>query len=447
MVLRLEHGVDLAHHLVEEVGLDREDHEILRAGLGGALDRPDPRHLLAAVLPDQLQAVVLDRGELRALVDHGHRMAGARELRRHQAADRAGADHADAHRPGRPLAVAERHLLHEGVAQGADALDRDLDGVAGAAHGADPDRGAAGDHVARQERHVARQEADQPVRLKDHVADRVVLALLAVEHGADRQTRRVEAGRDHRAEHAERVEALGARPLGEGRVLGDEVGGGDVVDAGVAEDVVLGLGLADVAAALADDDAELALVDHVAAVGGRPADGLAMGEEGARRLQEVERLVRLGDAQARGQRVEVVPQADHLGRRARGQHLDLGERQRRAGRPGILEHVALVHPDGRAIERAEPGLPLVLEPDPACHPYLPSLLPPCPACADHAGAAAPPARPAPADSPARPAAQPCRVRLPGSRGISHASACGASWRARRAQPRRGRKSRALAGAV
>ena len=70
---------------------------------------------------------VLDRGELGALVDHGHRMAGGGELRRHQAADRAGPDHADPHRARLTLDVLERHRLHELVAERADALDRDLD--------------------------------------------------------------------------------------------------------------------------------------------------------------------------------------------------------------------------------------------------------------------------------------------------------------------------------
>ena len=223
-------------------------------------------------------------------------------------------------------------------------FDRDFDCVARAAHGADPDRGAAGDHVARQERHVAREVAHQFQRREDHVADRIVLALLAIQHRADRERHRVEPGRDHRAEDAEGIEALGPRPLREGRVLRNDVGRGDVVDAGVAEDAVARLVLADVAAALADDDAELALIDHVAAVGLRPADGLAMGEERARRLEEVERLGRLHDAEARGERMEIVPEADHLGRHARRQRLDL---RRAAPSPGSA-------PDLRTCRRRGP---------------------------------------------------------------------------------------------
>ena len=49
-----------------------------------------------AVMPFELDAVLLDRGEMRALVDDRHMLARERELCRHQAADRAGADDADA---------------------------------------------------------------------------------------------------------------------------------------------------------------------------------------------------------------------------------------------------------------------------------------------------------------------------------------------------------------
>ena len=47
--------------------------------------------------------------------------------------------------------------VFERVAQRADAFDADLDGVARLAHRAHAQRGAAADHVARQQRHVTRQ--------------------------------------------------------------------------------------------------------------------------------------------------------------------------------------------------------------------------------------------------------------------------------------------------
>src|SRR3546814_3227301 len=92
----------IARHLVEEVRLHRQDHQVLRAGLCGGTHGLHLGDMLAAVLPDQLQAALLDRRQVRALVDDGDVVAGAliaglRKLCRHQAADRAGAYHAAPH--------------------------------------------------------------------------------------------------------------------------------------------------------------------------------------------------------------------------------------------------------------------------------------------------------------------------------------------------------------
>src|SRR3546814_12942136 len=71
-----------------------------------------------------------------------------------------------------------------------------------------------------------------------------------------------------------------------------------------AEDVVGCLRLGDFPAALADNDAQLALVDHRAVVAFRSPDRGAGGREGAGRLQEVKRLRRLGNLQLGGQGVD-----------------------------------------------------------------------------------------------------------------------------------------------
>src|SRR3989344_1695365 len=116
------------------------------------------------------------------------------------------------------------------VGQCADAVNDDLD-LAARFHRADADGRAAADDVARIKRHVPRNQAHDLRRLEDHVAHRVILPLLAIEQGLHVQVERVQAGGDDRAEHAEGVEALGARPLGEARILLEYFGGGDVVDA------------------------------------------------------------------------------------------------------------------------------------------------------------------------------------------------------------------------
>ena len=303
--------------------LHREDDDILLAGIGRLVDRLHLRGLDLAVMPLELEPVLLDRGEMRALVDDGDVLARERKLGRQQAADGAGADHADLLLLGRRAQqIRARQHLVEDVAEAADAVDHDVDDVVGVAHRAGAERGAAGDDVARHQRHVLGDGGDQPVRREEHVGDRIVLPFLAVQDGLDRQLHRIDAGRDHGTEHAEGVEALGTRPLLERLVLAQQIDGGDVVHAGVAEDVIAGLGLRDVEALLADDDAELALVDDLSGIGGRPLDRLVRRPIGIRRFKEPERLFRLLEIVLGRELMEIIPQADHLRGIARRQHAE-----------------------------------------------------------------------------------------------------------------------------
>src|SRR3954451_17837560 len=75
----------------------------------------------------------------------------------------------------------------ENIAEAADAIDHDLDDVMGVSHGAGAERGAAGDDVARHQRHVLGNRGDESVRREKHVGDRIILPLLAVQDGLDRQ--------------------------------------------------------------------------------------------------------------------------------------------------------------------------------------------------------------------------------------------------------------------
>ena len=180
--------VDVAHHLIEEMRLHRQHHDILLAGVGRLVDGLHFGGLHLAVMPFQLEAVFLDRGEMRALVDHGDVLARQREFGGQQAADGAGADHADLLLlRRRAQQIRARQHLVEHIAEAADAVDHDIDHVMGVGHGAGAERGAAGDDVARHQRHVLGNRGDQPVRREEHVGDRIVLPLLAVENGLDRQ--------------------------------------------------------------------------------------------------------------------------------------------------------------------------------------------------------------------------------------------------------------------
>ena len=80
------------------VGLDRQNHQILRAGVleGGGRGQVLGQ-VFRAVRPNQLEAVALDRLEVGALVDHRDLVARERQPRPEQAADGAGADDTNFH--------------------------------------------------------------------------------------------------------------------------------------------------------------------------------------------------------------------------------------------------------------------------------------------------------------------------------------------------------------
>src|SRR5258707_4562695 len=182
----------------------------------------------------------------------------------------------------------------------------------GARHYAGTERGAAGDHVARHQRHVLRYRRHELVGRKEHVRHGIVLHFLAIENGANDKLGGVQPSRDGGPEHTESVEALRARPLIESREFLHQIDGGDVVYAGVAEDVVLRLSFADVGALLADDDTEFALIDDAAVVARWAADGFTGRVIGIRRLEEIERVGWALEVVLGGELMEIIPQANHF---------------------------------------------------------------------------------------------------------------------------------------
>ena len=116
-----------------------------------------------------------------------------------------------------------------------------------------------------------------------------------------------------------------AGPLLKGLVLEQEFDRGDVIDAGVAEDVVVGFAGLDSAAGPADDDAELGLEDHPALVAARTKDGFARPDNAGNRLHEVQRRGRYRLTLGLGALVEIVPQRENRVRLVRREQLDLGK--------------------------------------------------------------------------------------------------------------------------
>jgi hypothetical protein len=88
-----------------------------------------------------------------------------------------------------------------------------------------------------------------------------------IEDGAYHEARRIDPCGDDRTERPGAVKALGPRPLRKLRITVENIGSSDVVDAGVAEDEIIGFLWRNAAAGLADDAAEFALIGGLAVIG------------------------------------------------------------------------------------------------------------------------------------------------------------------------------------
>jgi hypothetical protein len=195
-------------------------------------------------------------------------------------------------------------------------------------------------------RHIRHQGRN----VEDHVLGAAQLDGLhglgvAAHLGADLEVAHVEIGDDPRADRAERVEALGPRPL---RVAALQVTGGHVVADGVAEDRFLGAGPVEAAGAGgADHDGELALFLDAVGLRGQPDRVVGTDHRGGR-LDEDQRL--FGHLVAELGRVVGVVAADpdDLAGEDRGEQADVGQRPALTGEPDLLERQRADLGDGQA---------------------------------------------------------------------------------------------------
>src|SRR5579872_2951211 len=209
-----------------------------------------------------------------------------------------------------------RSELGNMVAQRADPLDRHFDDIA-AVERADSRRGAREDHVARLQRHHRRDELDEEVARKNHLARPSVLFDLTIDPRHEREVPGVELRLDVRPQRAKSIEAFGAREL---HVFFLQVARGDVVPAGEAADDIAPSCTRDVLRALADDDRQLAFViDALRLL--RTEDRPFMRQQRGRRLQKNDRVGRNVVAEL-FRMVGVVPSdADDLRRRLRAKEV------------------------------------------------------------------------------------------------------------------------------
>src|SRR5262249_17412401 len=121
-------------------------------------------------------------------------------------------------------------------------------------------RRACRDHVARLERPVPADVADQLCNAEDHVGRAGVLPQISVDGAPDEQRLWVPdfvGAYQVGPERQEAIERLAEEPLGAAEL---QVTGADVVAVAVAPDVVERRALADIARRAADDDSQLGLV-------------------------------------------------------------------------------------------------------------------------------------------------------------------------------------------
>src|SRR6266566_864745 len=129
-----------------------------------------------------------------------------------------------------------------------------------------------GDHVAGQQRHIVGNPAHLRCGRKNHVGERVVLTLDAVEPGDHPRLGPVQIRHDDGTETRKGVVALGSAPLRKVDVLIQHFRRRDIVDAGVSENVSGGFALRHILAMPADDNPQLTLVGDLALIARGPPD-------------------------------------------------------------------------------------------------------------------------------------------------------------------------------
>ena len=171
------------------------------------------------------------------------------------------------------------------------------------------ERGSAGDHIAGMKRHLAGDQRHDPGRRNDHVCQRIVLSHPTVQGDLDREGLPVETGGNCWPERAKTVAPLGTGPLRETGIAGEQIERGNVVHAGQAKDRSRRLSLIGMADPPPDDQAKLALVNHLAIVIGGRADRRTWSDDRVAILQEEERFFRDRITLLRGGGVKIIPQA------------------------------------------------------------------------------------------------------------------------------------------
>lgn len=212
-----------------------------------------------------------------------------------------------------------RLLFYEMIAQRAELIDHDVEHIAVLeqdgrfAEDADTFGRAGRDHIARFEGDGLRNVMDQVVHLEDHHLRIRRLHHFAVQNALDIEHLRIGdfiGGRDEGADRRKAVEAFAAHPLAIGEL---QVAGRNVIQAGIAEDILQRVRLCDFARAAADDHGQFGL----------EVDLLADRVQRDLGVVRCDRVRELGEEQGRFRRLRsaldrviviIPPDRDHLAR-------------------------------------------------------------------------------------------------------------------------------------
>src|ERR1700751_47071 len=147
-------------------------------------------------------------------------------------------------------------FVRDGIPQRAYALNRDFNNIA-SDYRPYTFRRSGRDQVAWEQRHHLGDVANDRIQIENEVACIAVLPDFAIHARFDTYARpRIDLVGHDRAYWAERVEALGAAPLS---IFLLQIACGEIVDAGIAQDVGLHIvAVSQFVTALADDYAKLA---------------------------------------------------------------------------------------------------------------------------------------------------------------------------------------------
>src|ERR1700730_3629791 len=207
------------------------------------------------------------------------------------------------------------------------------------------------------------------MRRENHVGETIVLTLHAIEPCDQVCCYALHVRGNDWTDTAESIETFRSCPLRKIAVLKQQIDCGDVIDAGVAKDVITGFVCRYTPSLFSNDDSQFALEHDLARISCGSPDGLMAADDRGRRLDEKQGVLRSRFPDLGGQCMKIVPQRHDLARDARAQQCKCARRKPDAGTSRRAEHVPFVLEHAPALENAESDAVIRTKPRPFRHRY------------------------------------------------------------------------------